>query len=171
VGTAILTLNAGHEATVHAIGNAVLALARRPDAYRRLASGEAPVPAAVDELLRFDSPLQMFERWVLEDTEVDGVALGKGTKVGLLFGSANHDPDAFDAPERLALDRSPNPHVSFGAGLHFCVGAPLARVELEAALGRLAARVADIGLVEASERIESLVFRGVGRLEVELTPA
>jgi cytochrome P450 len=88
-----------------------------------------------------------------------------------LFGSANHDPDAFDAPERLALDRSPNPHVSFGAGLHYCVGAPLARVELEAALGRLAARVADIGLVEASERIESLVFRGVGRLEVELTPA
>ena len=97
---------------------------------------------AVDELLRYDSPLQMFERWVLVDTEMGGVRLERGSKVGLLFGSANHDPEVFVDPERLDLARQPNPHVSFGAGLHYCVGAPLARVELEAALGTFASRVA-----------------------------
>lgn len=170
VGTAILTLNAGHEATVHAIANSLLALARNPAAYAHLSS-EADVSVAVDELLRYDSPLQMFERWVLEDTEVRGHHLQKGTKVGLLFGSANRDPDVFEQPESIDLDRSPNPHVSFGAGLHYCVGAPLAKVELEAALGRFARRVRSMELVEVGDRIESLVFRGVGRLELELEAA
>jgi unspecific monooxygenase len=172
VGTSILTLNAGHEATVHAIGNGLLALARNQDQYRRLRSGEVGIEEAVDELLRFDSPLQMFERWVLADTEVSGSRLEKGSKVGLLFGSANHDPDVFGPdPEQLDLGRGPNPHLSFGAGLHYCVGAPLARVELEAAFGRFSARVADLELNEASDRIQSLVFRGLGRLEVEITAA
>ena len=170
VGTAILTLNAGHEATVHAIGNSLLALAKDPVAYERL-SNEADVSVAVDELLRFDSPLQMFERWVLEDTDVNGHHLEKGSKVGLLFGSANRDPEEFDQPEHIDLDRSPNPHISFGAGLHYCVGAPLAKVELEAALGRFARRVRSLELVEDGDRIQSLVFRGVGRLELELDPA
>lgn len=172
VATSILTLNAGHEATVHAIGNGLLALARDRDEYRRLHRSEIGVDAAVDELLRFDSPLQMFERWVLADTEVAGVRLAKGSKVGLLFGSANHDPATFGSdPERLDLGRDPNPHVSFGAGLHYCVGAPLARVELEAALGRFASRVADLELVAASGRIRSLVFRGLQRLELAIEPA
>jgi cytochrome P450 len=170
VGTAILTLNAGHEATVHAIGNSLLALATHPEAYVHL-SGEADTSVAVDELLRYDSPLQMFERWVLEDTEMDGRYLQKGSKVGLLFGSANRDPEEFDQPESIDLNRSPNPHLSFGAGLHYCVGAPLAKVELESALGRFASRVRSVKLVEASDRIESLVFRGVGRLELELEAA
>jgi cytochrome P450 len=171
VATSILTLNAGHEATVHAIGNSLLALGRMPEAYRMLASGEVGIATAVDELLRYDPPLQMFERWVLEDTDVGGVAVGKGSKVGLLFGSANHDPEAFDDPESLNLVRDPNPHVAFGGGVHYCVGAPLARVELEAALGRFAARVASLDLRGFSERIESLVFRGVGRLDVDLKAA
>jgi unspecific monooxygenase len=172
VGTSILTLNAGHEATVHAIGNGLLALARNQDQYRRLRSGEVGIEGAVDELLRFDSPLQMFERWVLTDTEVSGSRLEKGSKVGLLFGSANHDPDVFGPdPEQLDLERNPNPHLSFGAGLHYCVGAPLARVELEAAFGRFSARVADLDLRGTSDRIQSLVFRGVQRLEIEVTAA
>jgi unspecific monooxygenase len=172
VGTSILTLNAGHEATVHAIGNGLLALARNADQYRRLHAGEVGVEKAVDELLRFDSPLQMFERWVLTDTDVGGADLEKGSKVGLLFGSANHDPDAVGPdPGRLDLGREPNPHLSFGAGLHYCVGAPLARVELEAAFGRFSARVADLDLREASDRIQSLVFRGVQRLEIEVKAA
>jgi cytochrome P450 len=170
VATSILTLNAGHEATVHAIGNGLLALARNPDAFRRLREG-ADMATAVEELLRFDSPLQMFERWVLEDTEIGGHPLRKGTKVGLLFGSANHDESVFDHPEALDLDRDPNPHVSFGAGLHHCVGAPLARVELEASLGRFATRVEALELHRATDRIESLIFRGVERLEVGLTPS
>jgi cytochrome P450 len=171
VGTSILTLNAGHEATVHAIGNGLLALARDDGQYGRLHRGETGVETAVDELLRFDSPLQMFERWVLVDTEVAGVPLARGSKVGLLFGSANHDPEVFGHPERLDLARQPNPHVSFGAGLHYCVGAPLARVELEAAFGTFAARVARAELSEASGRIQSLVFRGLEHLRLDIEAA
>lgn len=172
VGTSILTLNAGHEATVHAIGNGLLALAGNRDQYQRLRGGETGVEQAVDELLRFDSPLQMFERWVLADTELSGTRLEKGSKVGLLFGSANRDPDVFGPDhEELDLGRDPNPHVSFGAGLHYCVGAPLARVELEAGFGRFTARVADLELRETSGRIQSLVFRGLQRLEIGVAAA
>jgi cytochrome P450 len=114
----------------------------------------------------------MFERWVLADTEVSGARLERGSKVGLLFGSANHDPEPFGGdPELLDLGRHPNPHLSFGAGLHLCVGAPLARVELQAAFGRLSARVASLELTEASDRIESLVFRGLRRLEMGVKAA
>ncbi|HWL49735.1 MAG TPA: cytochrome P450 [Acidimicrobiia bacterium] len=171
VGTSILTLNAGHEATVHAIGNGLLALAGDNGQYGRLHRRETGVVTAVDELLRFDSPLQMFERWVLVDTEVAGVSLMKGSKVGLLFGSANHDPEVFGDPERLDLARQPNPHVSFGAGLHYCVGAPLARVELEAAFATFAARVAGVELKEATGRIHSFVFRGLENLKLDIEAA
>lgn len=172
VGTSILTLNAGHEATVHAIGNGLLALATSPDQYRSLHQGEVSISSAVDELLRFDSPLQMFERWVLEDTELEGHRLAAGSKVGLLFGSANHDPQVFGpGADLLELSRTPNPHVSYGAGLHFCVGAPLATVELEAAFARLAKRVRGIELEEESDRIRSLVFRGVETLVLGLEAA
>jgi cytochrome P450 len=172
IGTSILTLNAGHEATVHAIGNGLLALAANPDQYRLLHEGGASIGQAVDELLRFDSPLQMFERWVLADTELGGRHLPAGSKVGLLFGSANHDSEVF-GPDADVLDltRAPNPHVSYGAGLHFCVGAPLATVELEAAFSRLAKRVRSIELIDASDRIRSLVFRGVETLVVDLEAA
>jgi cytochrome P450 len=123
-------------------------------------------------LLRFDSPLQMFERWVLTDTEIGPTALRAGSKVGLLYGSANRDQEVFGpGADRLDLGRAPNPHLSFGAGLHHCVGAPLARVELEAAFGRLSARVTQLELREASNRIRSLVFRGVEHLRVELRAA
>jgi cytochrome P450 len=170
--TIILTLNAGHEATVQAIGNAVLALARHPGEYRRLREDTGLLATAGDELLRFDTPLQMFERWVLEDADWGGVALRRGTKVGLLFGSANHDESVFDAPERLDLGRVDNPHVSFGGGIHFCVGAPLAKIELEVALGTLARRIAGLELLTARvERVPSLVFRGVTALPVAVTPA
>lgn len=171
VATSILTLNAGHEATVHAIGNALLALSRNPEAYRELTSGNVDMVRAADELLRYDSPLQMFERWVLEDVELDGQTLRAGSKVGLLFGSANRDDEVFAGADYLQLDRSPNPHLAFGAGAHHCVGAPLARVELEAAMSRFAQRVSGIELVSATGRIESLVFRGMGQIELELEAA
>jgi cytochrome P450 len=170
VSTVILTLNAGHEATVHAIGNALLALGRDRRAYGELRSEDAQISSAVDELLRFDSPLQMFERWVLVDTELSGHGLERGSKLGLLFGSANHDSAVFANPTSLDLSREPNPHVSFGAGLHYCVGAPLAKVELEAALGRFATRVAKFEIAGYGDRIESLVFRGLRSLDLALTP-
>lgn len=173
VNTTILALNAGHEATVHAVGNGLLALARNPQEFQRFrADPEGLQGSAAAELLRYDAPLQMFERWILEDIEWNGVPLEKGTKVGLLFGSANRDGEVFDAPDELRLDRERCPHLSFGAGIHYCVGAPLAIVELEEAFGRFASRVADFEVAtDELDRIRSLVFRGVHELPVELTPA
>ncbi len=169
VATCILTLNAGHEATVQAIGNALLALGAHPGAYAALRANPGLVGSAADELLRFDTPLQMFERWVLDDLDWNGVALRRGTKVGLLFGSANRDEARFDRAEDLLLDRVDNPHVSFGGGIHFCVGAPLAKVEMEVALALFAARVGTFHVAGGPpERVPSLVFRGVRRLPLEL---
>lgn len=165
IATCILTLNAGHEATVQAIGNGLLAFARHPEEYERLRADPAMMRTAVDELLRYDTPLQMFERWVLEDLEWKGVSLRRGSKVGLLFGSANHDEAVFDSPEGLDLDRSPNPHISFGGGIHYCVGAPLAMVELDVAFSHFVRRVESIELAtDTLERTPSLIFRGVQRL-------
>jgi cytochrome P450 len=173
VSTSILTLNAGHEATVHAVGNGLMALANNPEQFKALRSDEVDIGTAVDELLRYDSPLQMFERWVLEDdVDISGSHVAKGSKVGLLFGSGNHDDDVFGpTSEELVLGRTPNPHLAFGAGLHFCVGAPLARVELECALAAFASRVRSFEVAAVGPRIESLVFRGVTGLSLSLAAA
>jgi cytochrome P450 len=156
---------------VQAIGNAVLALAADPSAFESLRRHPELVHTAAAELLRYDTPLQMFERWVLEDLDWNGVRLERGAKVGLLFGSANRDEAVFEDADRLVLDRTQNPHVSFGAGVHFCVGAPLALVELEVALERLARRTYTIEVAERElPRTPSLIFRGVERLPVVLAP-
>ena len=169
VSTAILVLNAGHEATVQAIGNGLMALAAHPDQWRRWRADRSLGATAVEELLRYDTPLQMFERWVTEDLDWRGTRLSAGSKVGLLFGSANHDEQAFDRPDRLDLARLPNPHVSFGGGVHFCVGAALAREELKVAFETLLDRVRWFEPHDAPrERIPSLVFRGVRQLPLHL---
>jgi cytochrome P450 len=164
VATCILTLNAGHEATVHGIGNALLALSRNESEFRRLQSNPGLLTNAADEVLRFDSPLQMFERWILEDLEMGGVRLKRGHKVGLLFGSANHDEDVFANSEQLDVGRVDNPHVSFGGGIHYCVGAPLAKIELEVALSSFAKQVGAFYVGDQPERVRSLVFRGLTEL-------
>lgn len=170
IATCILILNAGHEATVQAIGNSLLALSRHRDEYHRLRGDPGLVPTAAAELLRYDTPLQMFERWVLEDLVWGDIDLTRGRKVGLLFGSANRDPARFDQPDRLRLDRLDNPHVSFGAGIHHCVGAPLALIELEVAIARFAAAVGEFEVeIAHPERTASLVFRGVKTLPMTLT--
>ena len=123
---------------------------------------------AADELLRYDTPLQMFERWVLEDLEWNGVPLRRGTKVGLLFGSANRDELAFEEPWRLDLARTPNDHVSLGGGIHHCVGAPLARLEMEVAFSHFVRRVEEFEIeIDSPPRIPSLVFRGVRKLPLK----
>lgn len=171
ISSCILILNASHEATVHAIGNAVLALARDPGAYQSLARDPDLGSSAVDELLRYDAPLQMFERWVLEPIEWGGHRFAVGDKVGLLFGAANRDPEVFEQPNDLIIDRSPNPHVSLGLGTHFCLGAPLARIEMEEAIGALVRRFRRIhSNVEEPPRHPSLVFRGVTRLDITGEP-
>ena len=168
VATCILTLNAGHEATVHGIGNALLALSRNVTEFRRLQFQPDLVTSAADEVLRFDSPLQMFERWILEDMDVAGVRLKRGHKVGLLFGSANHDERAFDNSESLDIGRIDNPHVSFGGGIHYCVGAPLAKIELEVALASFARQVGEFAVEGQPDRVRSLVFRGLRTLPLSI---
>jgi cytochrome P450 len=170
IASSILVLNAGHEATVHAIGNALLALSRWPEQYRLLGQMPDDDATAADELLRYDSPLQMFERWVLEDREWHGLSLRRGTKVGLIFGSANRDEAAFAAPDTLDLTRADNPHVSFGAGVHYCVGAPLARIEVQVALLEFARACESFEVAAEPERLPSFVFRGLKELHLRLTP-
>jgi cytochrome P450 len=163
----VLLLNAGHEATVNVTGNGWLALFRNPDELQLLRSDpEALLPVAVEELMRYDTPLQMFERWVLQDISVGGVDIPRGSEVALLFGSANHDPARFAAPERLDLTRADNPHISFGAGIHFCLGAPLARVELHESYAALLHRVPRLTLAEEPQWAPGYIIRGLESLPV-----
>ena len=171
IATCILLLNAGHEATVHALGNGIQALIRFPDQFDALKGRPDLLPTAAEELLRFDTPLQMFERWVLEDTEWEGHRLEHGAKVALLMGAANRDPERFRDPNRVDITREDNPHVSYGAGIHHCLGAPLARIELQETYRALAARAAEIGLDGEAPRHDSFIFRGVTSLPLRLTPA
>lgn len=166
IGTCVLLLNAGHEATVNATGSGWWALFRNPGELARLRADPGLMPAAVEEVLRYDTPAQMFERWVLEDVEAGGVTIPRGAEVALLFGSANRDPEVFDEPDRLDVGRVDNPHISFGAGIHFCLGAPLARVEMAesfAALLRLAPR---LELAEEPAWKPSYIMRGLESLNV-----
>jgi cytochrome P450 len=124
------------------------------------------VRSAIEELMRWDTPLQLFERWVLEDVELHGVRIPKGAELGLIFGSANRDPAVFADPDRLDLSRSPNPHLSFGAGIHFCLGAPLARLELEIAFGTILERLPNLALAEEPRWKRNYIIRGLERLTV-----
>jgi cytochrome P450 len=167
IGTCVLLLNAGHEATVNVTGNGWWALFRNTDELDRLRADPALVPTAIEELMRYDTPLQMFERWVLEDVEVRGVRIPRGAELGLLFGSANRDPAFFRDPDRLDVARTPNPHVTFGAGIHFCLGAPLARVELETSFRTVLERLPSLRLVEEPRWKPNYIIRGLEELRVE----
>jgi cytochrome P450 len=168
IGTCVLLLNAGHEATVNVTGNGWLALFRNPDQLAKLRADPSLLGTAIEELMRYDTPLQMFERWVLEDIEVHGQRIPRGMEVALLFGSANHDPAKFAEPDRLDITRAENPHISFGAGIHYCLGAPLARIELESSFSALLTRAPGLRLVEEPEWKPGYVIRGLRELKVEL---
>lgn len=167
ISTCVLLLNAGHEATVNATANGWNVLFSHPEQLAALrAEPERLLPTAVEELLRYDTPLQLFERWVLDDIEVGDTVVPRGSEVALLFGSANRDPAAFAAPDTLDLARADNPHISFSAGIHYCVGAPLARVELAASLGALLRRAPRLRLAAEPRRGPNFVMRGLGELIV-----
>jgi cytochrome P450 len=166
VASSMLLLNAGHEATVNAACNGLLALLRHPQALEALAGRPALVETAVEEMLRYDAPLHLFHRFVAEDVEIGGVTLRRGEKVGLLYGSANRDPAAFTEPDRFDIERSPNRHLSFGAATHFCLGASLARLELRALFGVLAGSKPRLALAGEPEYRTGLVFRGLKKLLV-----
>ena len=164
ITTCILLLNAGHEATVHTIGNGVKALLEN----RSPASVLAPeaVEAAVEEILRFDPALHMFTRWVYEEVEVMGHHFARGDQVALLLGAANRDPGVWEEAGRFDPTRPIKPHASFGAGLHFCVGAPLARLELQIALPILFNRLPGLRLAAPPRYKDVYHFHGLDRLLV-----
>jgi unspecific monooxygenase len=166
VSTAMLFLIAGHEATVHAIANGVRAILEGGiDPAEAFATPEATA-RTVEEVLRFDTPLHLFTRYVLEPCTIHGVTFARGEKVGLLLGAADHDPARFESPRRFQPGRTPNPHLSFGGGIHFCVGAPLARLELQVALPALFARLPGLALAAPPRWRDTYHFRGLEALEL-----
>lgn len=167
VTTCILLLNAGHEATVHGIGNALKALIENKVDVKRVFATPESANAASDELLRFDPPLHLFSRYVLEDLEFAGLKLTKGQSVSLLLGSANHDPGKFRAAERLDFIRGAAGHLAFGAGIHFCVGAPLARLEMAAAIPILFNRLPQIRIAETPSYGDRYHFHGLEHLHAD----
>jgi cytochrome P450 len=155
VASAVLLLNAGHEASVNVFGNGLVALLSRG---LRPASGAEAM--CVEEMLRFDSALQLFERTATTDLTVAGVDVRAGEKVAVLLGAANRDPAVFADPDTFDPRRDPNPHVAFGAGLHFCLGAPLARMELVESLQQLLERFPGLRLDGDPEPRGTFVLRG-----------
>ncbi|AOR33042.1 cytochrome [Streptomyces fodineus] len=168
ISTAVLLLNAGHEATVNATVNGWWALFRNPAQLAALRADHSLIPSAIEELMRYDTPLQLFERWVLDDIEIDGTVIPRGSEVAMLFGSANHDPAVFTDPERLDLTRTDNPHISFSAGIHYCIGAPLARIELAASMTALLEKAPTLTLTAEPRRKPNFVIRGLEGLSVEV---
>jgi unspecific monooxygenase len=160
VAAVVLLLNAGHEASVNVFGNGAVAMLRRG-----LRPG-ADVALTVEEMLRFDSALQLFERTATEPVTVGDILVEPGQKIAALLGAANRDPAVFDEPDELRVDRDPNPHLAFGVGVHFCLGAPLARMELTESVGILFDRYPDLALAGEPESRGTFVLRGFRRVPV-----
>jgi len=166
VATVVLLLNAGHEASVNTFGNGFHALLTHRDQLARVTSGEVPIDIALEELIRFDAPLQLFERTATKDVEVAGQLVTAGQKVACLMGSANRDAAVFEDADTFDVGRDPNPHVGFGLGIHFCLGAPLARLELGITLRALLDRFPDLVLAGESPRRPTWVLRGYESIQV-----
>jgi unspecific monooxygenase len=167
VNNCILLLNAGHEAVVNVMGNGMKALLSHPEAYARLKADPSLIPTTVEEMMRYDTPLQFFERYVLEPIEYKGWRWERGTKLVLYYASANHDPAVFREPESFDITRDPNPHLAFGLGLHYCIGAPLARLELQTALRVLLERLPHLRLLPQEFKYQPKnVFRYLEALKV-----
>lgn len=164
ITTCILLLNAGHEATVHTIGNGVKTLLETRTPLAALAPDS--VEGTVEEILRFDPALHMFTRWAYEEVEVMGQSFHRGDKVGLLLAMANRDPGVWDRPDQFLPSRPIKPLATFGAGLHFCVGAPLARLELQIALPILFQHHPKLALTAKPEYADVYHFHGLRELRV-----
>ena len=161
VASAVLLLNAGHEASVNVFGNGLVAMLRRG-----VTPSPAQVATCVEEMLRFDSALQLFERTATEDVQVGPVTVGKGQKIAALLGAANRDPAVFERADVFDPGRDPNPHLAFGAGVHFCLGAPLARMELVESLSLLTEAMPRLRLTAEPEPRGTFVLRGYRTVSV-----
>lgn len=167
IATCVLLLNAGHEASVNGFGNGLVAALSNEEQWTKLISNiDGLTDTAVDEFLRFDAPLHLFERTATEEVEVGGVTVKPGQKIAALLGSANRDEEIFENADRLDLARSPNPHIGFGAGIHFCIGAPLARQEMQISLPALLHRFPKLELAQTPLRRPTFVLRGYEKVMV-----
>ncbi len=161
VSTIVLLLNAGHEATVNALGNGLVAMLSTDRAWAAIRDGMVEPDVAVEEMIRFDPPLQLFERWVLADDVVyGGRSFARGEKIALLFGSANRDPRHFPSPDDFNVSRGDSSHITFGGGIHSCIGAPLARMELSVAIRGLAEAMPRLRLAATPVRDAAFVIHG-----------
>lgn len=165
--TALLLLVAGFETTTNLIGNGTVALVAEPDQWRRLGAVPALVLRAVEELLRYDSPVQITSRTATEELDLEGTAVAKGESIVVAIGGANRDPDAFDQPDRLDIDRAnASGHLAFSLGIHHCLGAALARLEARVAFEELTGRYPDLRLAATPTRRPLLVLRGYDHVPV-----
>jgi cytochrome P450 len=161
VATCVLLLNAGHEASVNAFGNGMVAVLERPEQAQLLREKPRELTdTALEEFMRFDAPLHLFERTATADTQIGGVQIKQGQKIAALIGSANRDETVFNSAETMDVTRDPNPHIGFGAGIHFCLGAPLARLEMSVSLPALWEKYPGMQLSTKPVRRPTFVLRG-----------
>ena len=165
--TVMVLLEAGHEATVNSLGNGMRAMMLHREQWERVTGGEVAARTAIEDMIRWDAPLQLFERWVLDEgVEIAGQPIPVGAEVAMLFGSANRDPRRFDDPGRFDAGRGDTAHVGFGGGIHFCIGAPLARLELETSVAQLASRFPGVQLAADPVFHPTFVLRGLTALHL-----
>ena len=161
VATCVLLLNAGHEASVNAFGNGMVAVLERPDQTKLLREKPRELTnTALEEFMRFDAPLHLFERTATANTQIGGVEIKQGQKIAALIGSANRDDSVFSSAESMDVTRDPNPHIGFGAGIHFCLGAPLARLEMSVSIPALWEKYPEMQLSAKPVRRPTFVLRG-----------
>ncbi|MEN9305855.1 MAG: hypothetical protein RLY76_1123, partial [Actinomycetota bacterium] len=168
IATCVLLLNAGHEASVNGFGNGMVSLLQN-DSQRELlfSNPDQYSETAIEEFLRFDSPLQYFERTATSDIEISGVGIKQGQKIVSLLGSANRDETVFSNANQFEVSRNPNPHIGFGAGIHFCIGAPLARLEMSVSLPALLKRFPNLELAQEPIRRPTFSLRGYEKVLVK----
>ena len=168
IATCVLLLNAGHEASVNGFGNGMVALLERENQFKLLRDNpDALAASAVEEFLRFDAPLHLFERTATADTEIGGVVIKEGQKIASLLGSANRDEAHFAYADQMDITRDPNPHIGFGAGIHFCLGGPLARLEMGIALPKLVKAFPNMKIASDPVRRPTFVLRGYEKVEIK----
>jgi cytochrome P450 len=171
LGMVFLLLIAGHETTVNLIGNGVLALLQHPDQLQKLRDDPSLIKPAIEELLRYDGPVETStERFAREDIAIGGTVIPKGEIVMVVIASADHDPERFMDPDALDITRAHNRHLAFGKGIHFCLGASLARMEGQIAIGKLLRRMSELRLADPPESLTwrpGMVLRGLKGLPVE----
>jgi cytochrome P450 len=167
IATCVLLLNAGHEASVNGFGNGFVALMQREDQLKLLQTNPYGLAeTAIDEFIRFDAPLHLFERTATTDVEIGGVLIKEGQKIASLLGSANRDENVFKSPTEMDITRDPNPQIGFGAGIHFCIGAPLARMEMTTSLPKLIEKYPNLKLASEPISRPGFVLRGYESVNV-----